>query len=212
MPVHASLVQSNSRLRSLPWLAAVAVAVTVLCGLGFAMVRGFAPPPAPASSETPLAAAAAPPERVVYLAGKLSDEELICFTSGISATGGSGIFLLDAPQATPYHKAFLDSFHAERIIPIGSFTGGLAGVEKRLGGKLAPPLPAARDLFKRAERVVVCPARPRSTLLQAACLAGIMRVPLVIADDKPDAKATLCRQLVDWQTLEVHAVGDAIPP
>jgi Peptidase family C25 len=210
MPAPASSVQSNSTLRSLPWLAAVAVAVTVLCGLGFAMVRGFAQPAAPAGSETPLPAAAAPPERVVYLGGKLSDEELICFTSGINAAGRSSVFLLDTHHATPYHKAFLDSFHPERIIPVGSFAGGIAQVEKRLRVRLAPPLPAARDLFKRAERVVVCPARPRSTLLQAACLAGVMRAPLLIADDKPDAKATLCRQLVDWRTLEVHAVGDAI--
>ncbi len=72
-------------------------------------------------------------------------------------------------------------------------------------------------LFPKAETVVLCPtpshARERGQLLQAACLAGVLRAPLwLVPEGGSDAKVyleELRQRLAGWQTRQVYLVGKA---
>src|SRR5439155_12932102 len=62
-------------------------------------------------------------------------------------------------------------------------------------------------LFPRAERVVVAPADDRPLLLQAACLAGTLQAPLVVARGAPGEAASLACRLQRWGTQHVYLTG-----
>src|SRR5437868_4673719 len=74
-------------------------------------------------------------DRVVFLGGGLTDEELLVFTTTIAASGHPGLVLLDSPSERPYLGAFLEAFRPEQVVPVGSFPDGLPGLERRLGKK-----------------------------------------------------------------------------
>jgi hypothetical protein len=170
----------------------------------------YEPPPQPKPQAEPTVARS---ERVVFLGGGLGEEELLTFTATLAAAEHPSVVLLDSPKNGPYLKAFLAAFRPEQVVPVGSFPDGVPDLEKRLGVKTSPALqwkrgpPAAlwKELFPRAERVVVCPAKPRALLLHAACLAGALRAPLVVTHDEDDIKG----RLREWATREVYAVGGA---
>jgi hypothetical protein len=154
--------------------------------------------------------------RTVYVGGNLKDEQLVAFTAAVAGSP-SGLVLLDTPKASPYLKAVLKGVQPEQVIPVGSFSAGLTSLELRLGRKTAPALewqgshPAGlwRLLFPRAEQVVVCPAKPRGMLLQAACLAGSLDAPLYVLHGWAGEKAELGRWLEQWHAHKVFAVGSA---
>jgi len=179
-------------------------------GLAFALLGG--PFPSRSAGDT----SPAPPKKIVYLGGVLSDEETLVFTSAVAAADPQAVVLFDSPATSPYLKAFLTAFDPERVVPVGSFCDGLDDLRSRLGRATAEPLawegrPRAlwAALFPRVERVVVCPAEPRGPLLQAACLAGLLKAPLFITHDRED-EADLRRRVADWKPNEVHAVGAAV--
>src|SRR5262249_44790009 len=61
------------------------------------------------------------------------------------------------------------------------------------------------------DNVVVCPAEPRAQLLQAACLAGVLKAPLVLLhrhNDNAGVEA-LEKRLSAWKAKAVYAVGSA---
>ena len=205
--------------RTFPLLPVSTLAMFLIAGLGVALLletpsRWLTP----AQSIVRGASAAAETARVVYLAGELSsDEDMIMLTAAIAAADPSAVLLLDSPKARPHLKAFLTEFRPERVIPIGSFPNGIPDLEQRLGIRTAPLVewkpgqPAAlwKAILNRAARVVVCPARPRGLLLQAARLAGGCRAPLFILRNQDAERDMLGRQLADWGAHEVWAVGEA---
>jgi hypothetical protein len=157
-----------------------------------------------------------PPHPTVYLGGALSDEEALVFTASVAAADPQAVVLFDSPLTAPYVKAFLTAFAPERIVPVGSFRDGVDDLRSRLGQATAEPLnlkPGTSNslwstLFPRVERVVVCPAEPRDQLLQAACLAGLLRAPLVILHDRAD-EDDFPRLVAGWKVNEICAVGSA---
>jgi hypothetical protein len=161
---------------------------------------------------------AARPPRTVYLGGALSAEEALAFTSAVAGADPQAVVLFDSPATTPYLKAFLDAFGPERVVPVGPFRDGLDDLRARLGRPTEPlsPCEAGRPralwavLFPRVERAVVCPAEPRGQLLQAACLAGLLKAPLFITHDGDD-EAEFRRAVEDWKASEVYAIGAAHP-
>jgi hypothetical protein len=165
----------------------------------------------------PAPAPAAQPERVVFLAGGLADEEILTLTADLAASRHPGVLLFDAPDLRPALKQFLAVFRPERVVPVGSFPAGVAELEKQLGAKVAPVQEWKRGqttglwktLFPQAERIILCPAEPRSQLLHAACLAGIVQAPLIVSHGTADEMADLRRRLGEWHTREVVAVGGA---
>src|SRR5207302_733293 len=154
----------------------------------------------------------------VFLAGGLTPEQLLVLSANIAASGHPGVLLLDSGKATPHHKRFLSHDRAEQLVPIGCFNEDASDIEERLGTPAKSPLPWSRamprglwqTLFPAAERAVICPAAPYRLLLQAACLAGVLRVPLyMISEDSPDEVQELRRQLSDWKTQTIYAIGNA---
>jgi hypothetical protein len=128
-------------------------------------------------------------EKTVFLAGKLSERDLLCCS--VAASRHPGVLLLDSPELNRYTNAFLQSFGPHSVIRVNSANGDVN-----------------QALFPRAERVVICPPEPRRLLLQAACLAGILRVPLYVLHDPRKQEGELSRRLERWKTREVYAVGD----
>jgi hypothetical protein len=157
-------------------------------------------------------------DRFVFVAGGLSEEKLIILTANLAASKHPGLFLLDTPKTKGQLKVFLDAYRPKRVIPLGSFPDGVQDLERRLDMRVAPVLPWNDDfpsefwttLFPRADQVVVCPAKSRRLLLQSACLAGVMRSPLLVAPESQAEVGGFQRQLDAWQTRKVVAVGDAI--
>lgn len=157
-------------------------------------------------------------ERTVFLAGQLTDEELVAFTTAVAACPKPGVVLFDAPGSLKTTRAFLQAFQPEQFVPVGGFSETVLDLEKRFTQKpthirpwqRGPPTDLEREFYPAARRVVVCPAQPRRQLLQAACLAGVLRVPLVVSTGKPQDAAELKRRLQSWHTQEILAVGAAV--
>jgi hypothetical protein len=125
----------------------------------------------------------------VFLAGSLSEHELLCFT--IAASQHPGVALLESSELERYTKAFLQSFGPRVVTRVNSARGGVNPC-----------------LITRAEKVVVCPPQPRRLLLQAACLAGALRAPLHVLVDPERQAGEFSRLLEWWKTREICAVGE----
>ena len=147
-------------------------------------------------------------ERVVFLAGNVAGDDLIVLAAAVAAARPQAVLLLDSQRTTENTRTFLAAYQPDRVLPVGAFPQGLAETERRLGTKLAAPVDW-RSLFPKAERVVVCPPRPRRLVLQAACLAGVLKAPLVLATGEVRAEIELRRQLRHWKTGEVYVIGTA---
>src|SRR5262249_44603931 len=138
-------------------------------------------------------------------------------TSAVAAADPDGTVLLDTPAASPHLKRFLEQYQPTRVVAIGSFADDPVDRERRLGVTFASagkwnsgnPDEWWDMLFPRAERCVVCPAQPRSLLIQAACLAGAVHAPLLIVGGQHGETADFTRRLAAWKTHEVWAVGNA---
>lgn len=154
--------------------------------------------------------------RVVYLADGLFDEELIVISVGVAAADPESVLLCDSTHASPYMKDFLSRYRPDRVVAVGRFPQGLAAVETRLAVKPTSHIPWDGGperfwdaLYPGAETVVTCPAEPRGRLLQAACLAGAARAPLIVTHGKPGEAEGLAGRLAVWKTRTVLAVGEA---
>jgi len=156
-------------------------------------------------------------EKVVFLAGNLTDEDRITFTSALAATDHPGLLLFDSHESETPTENFLKEFKPSRVIPVGSFPRGVPDWDERLHCKTSPaqswqPGKAEglwQTLFPRPNRLVVCPAEPRSLLLQVACLAGAVKAPLLVDHGRPEDAADLERCLKDWPIQDVYVVGRA---
>jgi hypothetical protein len=199
--------------------AAQTFALLLLIGIGFCIAGMPAPGTDPAASRLLGSTPPRPePARIVFLAGNLSDENLITLTANVAAGTSAEVVLIDTADAVAANKAFLAAYRPERVVPVGSFPDGITDLEHRLGVKVAAPLvwkqgqPTAlwKHLFPRAERLVVCPAGPRGAFLQAACLAGVIRAPLFVTHGESGEADELRRRLAEWQTTEIFAVGSAV--
>src|SRR5437879_3143423 len=77
----------------------------------------------PSAQEKPARAAAA---RTVYLVGKLAEEDLIAFLSGVAATEPESVVLLETPATAEHLKSFLTQYRADRITSVGTFADTLS--------------------------------------------------------------------------------------
>jgi hypothetical protein len=192
------------------------VAFAVWVALVLALAGGK--PPSPLATGWALAGdgCQASTERVVYLAGQTSPESLVSFTCAAARGPANAVVLIDSPKARTANKAFLDAYRPTKIVAAGTFPDGIAELEKRLDREAVMPgwsrHPSREQwlaLFPRAKTVVVCPAEPRVRFLQAACLAGTEKAPLVIWDGEPGEAEEFAELLNDWKPHQVYAIGDA---
>jgi hypothetical protein len=189
-----------------------------LAGLGLGLLDGSAPPTPPAAGDLAWARTDRPgAERVVFLGSGLTDENILAFTTALAASRHPGVMLLDSSWVAPHIKTFLTAFRPNQVVPVGDFAEDPAALQQRLGAPIAsplawedgPPLALWRALFPTAARVVVCPAEPRRVLLQAACLAGILRAPLFVLSGRAGERALLQELLTAWRTRQVYLAGGA---
>ena len=155
-----------------------------------------------------LPAAAAEPARVVHIVGGLADDDLTACLVNLAGARPEAVHLLDSPNAGKVNEAFIAAFKPTEVVPVGAFPDGTAELDKRLGVKTAPAL-RGQALYPRAEQVVICPAQPRRLFLQAAVLAGALRMPLYVLHGGDREAADLQKHLDDWKTTAIIAVGKA---
>src|SRR4051812_42170376 len=86
----------------------------------------------------PAPGARRPEERTVFVGGGLSEEEVIVFTATVAASGRPAVVLLDTPAARKANARFLAAYRPGRVLPVGSFPGGAAGLTERVGDKAEP--------------------------------------------------------------------------
>ncbi len=158
-------------------------------------------------------------ERIVYLGGHFSPDELIGYTCNLAAGGPQALVLLDSPVGSANARELLAAYRPDRIVPVGGFPGGVDEVAHRLKVKLSEHVswngqPSAafwKSLFPRAPQVVVCPSEPRRLLLQSACLAVSLHAPLFVLNEGESSLTELQALLHDWHTEQVFAVGRTGP-
>jgi hypothetical protein len=154
---------------------------------------------------------------VVFVAGGLSEEERITVPAAIAATGQASIVLLDTPLTRAHARVFVEAYRPDCLVPVGSFPKGTTDLEAALGMKVAPllglgpscPTALQQALFPQAPRVIVAPPEPRRLLLQATCLAGALRAPLLLSRGSSEDAAAIKRAVNAWKCGEVFAVGGA---
>ena len=156
-------------------------------------------------------------DKVVFLAGNLTDEDRITLTSALAASGHPGVVLFDSHDSETPTEVFLKEFRPARVIPVGAFPQGISNLEERLHCKTVaaqawqPGQSGGlwQALLSSPRKLVICPAEPRSLLLQAACLAGAMKAPLLVDHGRPEDAGDLQRCLRDWPIQDVYLVGRA---
>ena len=184
-----------------------------------AIVLGLAGgnPPAPLASSCALAGngCQASSERVVYLAGQLSPESLVTFTCAAARGPADSVVLIDSAKARTSNKAFVDAYRPLKVVVGGTLSDKRAAMELRLDVKTELPgwsqHPSREQwlaLFPHAKTVVVCPAKPRGRLLQAACLAGTEKAPLMIWEGERDEAEELNELLKVWKPQRVRQVPE----
>ena len=154
-------------------------------------------------------------DKVVFLAGNLTDEDRITLTSALA--GHPGIVLFDSHESEVPTEFFLKEFRPTRVIPVGGFRESVADLEERLHCKVVAAQPWEpgkagglwQAFFPHPHKVVICPAEPRRLLLQAACLAGAMKAPLLVDHGRPEDAADFQRCLKDWAIEDVYLIGRA---
>jgi hypothetical protein len=154
----------------------------------------------------------------VYLAGSLPDAALVSLSAAVAAHDPPAVLLIDSPGTSTYTRAFLSAYRPKRVCPIGCFAEGRTGIERRLDTRLEPVASWTNDvpnavlrLYPSVARAVVCPTEPRGQLLQAGCLAGTLRVPLLTADNEPAAAEGLHERIQRLGIRELTVVGE-VPP
>jgi hypothetical protein len=130
-----------------------------------------------------------PARRSVYLLGAMSDADTVAVTTALCTCEPNGVVLFESQPSALYVRAFLEAWKPQQV------------------HKVSSPADVWTSLFPKAAKVVVCPPQPRGQLLQAACLAGVLRAPLVVTGTGPSD--TFRQQVKAWQTEEIYAIGDA---
>src|SRR5262245_56881863 len=79
-------------------------------------------------------------DKTVFVAGRLTDEELLVFTAAVAARQPQSLLLFDSPTSAVASKAFLKSFQPQRVKPVGPISEGATGLGRRLGVTAEPAL------------------------------------------------------------------------
>lgn len=160
------------------------------------------------------------PTRQVFVAGSLSDEALIQFSSLLAATGSQdNLLLMDSPLGAGPNSRLLAGLHADQVIGVAAPGDRRGDQEQRLGHKWSesyewkngPPPALRQKLLPRPERIVVCPVQPRRLLLHGAWLAGLVQAPLFVTRDAEGDADELRRWLSAETIREVIALGSSRP-
>ena len=150
---------------------------------------------------------APPATTAVIIAGGMSDAELVALSVAVASAQPDADFLLDSVRADITMKPLFDRSKPGKIIPVGTFAKDRdtlkhwGDVKAAIQPVVAKPESYIRASFPNPTRIVVAPVEPHGQLLQAACLAGILKVPLLVSNGEVS---------LDDSMKEVIAVGSAV--
>lgn len=122
----------------------------------------------------------------------MTDAELIALSVAVASAQPDADFLLDSPRADITMKPLFDRSKPGKIVPVGAFAKDRDTAKHWGDVKVAvQPVEAKSESFIRASfpkptLIVVAPVEPHDQLLQAACLAGTLKVPLFVQPVDPD--------------------------
>ncbi|HEY3789428.1 MAG TPA: hypothetical protein VGL71_11265, partial [Urbifossiella sp.] len=126
----------------------------------------------------------------VVVAGGMSEAELIAVSVAVAAAMPEADFLLDSPRADITTKPLFERSKPAKIIPVGTFPKD-RDMAKMWGDVKSVVQPVETDpvkfiwsLYPKTSSVVLVPREPAGQLLQAACLAGSLKLPLLVEPEK----------------------------
>jgi hypothetical protein len=176
------------------WLALPALAL--LATAGWALFT-------PAAPQTPLATPAPvtqSAQNTAYVACDLSDEDTIAVSAAVASVGHLGVLLFDKNPGNNLGKfadAFLHSYGPDRLISIHPKMAGsleIASIPSPYGTVRRTvsesPWQVQKRIYTGANAAVVADARDRRCLLQAACLAGALHLPLRVVADAANTRVS----------------------
>jgi len=142
-------------------------------------------------------------ERTVFLTGQLSEDQTLLVTTALAASGHPGVVLFDTEGTAKYTRDFLHRFEAAELVAVGDKHDVAKQYNLPVSASFGNVQALQQALFAKARRVVVAPANQRRLVLQAACLAGVLKAPLLLSDGSQD----YARVLAGWQTEEIYNVA-----
>jgi hypothetical protein len=146
----------------------------------------------------------------------MAEPDLVALSVMTAAAMPEVDFLLDSDRAEVVVKPFLARLQPATVIPVGAFpkdhdSARRWGVTNPVTSPAkTDPVEYAWSLYPKAERAMVAPRTPMPDLLQAACLAGTLRVPLFVLRDGDDPVKGLKELLAVRGVKVVTAVGAAV--
>jgi Peptidase family C25 len=148
-----------------------------------------------------------------FLVGGMSEDDTLQLTAALAASGHPGSVLFDSQESIKSSRAFLQADQVKRLIAVGSFSESGNALDRRYSVPAVTQFSGVqalqKALFSEAKRVVLAPASQRGLALHAACLAGVLRAPLIFTDDRQQDAERISALLEQWKTEEVYAVGGA---
>jgi hypothetical protein len=149
--------------------------------------------------------------RTVVIASALTETEFLVLSCAMTASDPDAVLLVDAPPLRSSLESFLKAYQPARLLWVGQTAQATEAIRRTWSTQAISAVDdggvIAEKLLARAPRVVVAASMPRPALLQAAALAGTLRVPLLTTAGpvwEPQIKGVLER----WRTKEVVIAGN----
>jgi hypothetical protein len=149
------------------------------------------------------------PPTVVISSG-LTETEFLMLSCAATASDSDAVMLVDAPPLRGSLQSFLKAYQPVRLLWVGQTTPATEAIRRTWSVQAISAIDdgttIAEKLVARARKVVVAAPTPRPALLQAAALAGTLRVPLLTMSGQA-CEPGLRRILDRWGTKEVILAG-----
>jgi len=152
------------------------------------------------------------PGSTVYLVQPGTGADLVTVSTTLATAEPESLMLLDSVESSLYLRTFLADWKPRRLVVIATRSGAGQDIATRIGidpNAVLSPLEIQTRLFANAPEVIVCPNDASPELLQAACLAGVRKAPLVSIDPAGLRLAGLLDALARWRTERITLVGSA---
>src|SRR5262249_32537323 len=72
-------------------------------------------------------------ERTAFLAGRLSEDEALQFTTALAASGHPGAVLFDSPASARFSRAYLEADQVQQLVAVGALGGSPKSMVQRYG-------------------------------------------------------------------------------
>jgi hypothetical protein len=147
--------------------------------------------------------------RTVVIASGLTETDFLLVSCAAKASEANAVLLADAPPLRRSLESFLKAYQPARVLWVGHTALATEPIRRTWNAQaisVDDGMSLAERLYPKAPKAVVAAPTPRPVLLQAAALAGTLRVPLLVAPAS-DCYPRIRRVLDRWGTKEVIMAG-----